>query len=46
VLAVAPVLALLRSRAPRLAPRAIAFASFGVVVAGAFWFVQRVSGRG
>jgi len=45
VLAVAPALALLRDRAPRLAPRVLAFASWAVVTAGGFWFVERVLGH-
>ena len=42
VLAAAPLLAVLRSRSPRLAPRAMALASCGVVLAGGWWFVERV----
>ncbi len=42
VLAAMPLLALLRARSPRLAPRALAMASWGVVLAGGWWFVERV----
>jgi hydrogenase/urease accessory protein HupE len=41
VLAVAPLLALLRSKRPRLAMRTVTVASLVVVAAGAYWFVQR-----
>ena len=45
VLAVAPVLALMRSRLePVLAARIIGAGSLGVIAAGAFWFIERVSG--
>ncbi|TMQ62829.1 MAG: HupE/UreJ family protein [Candidatus Eisenbacteria bacterium] len=46
VLAVTPLLAGLRAGLPRMAPRAIAAGSWGIVVAGGYWFVQRVSGTG
>jgi hydrogenase/urease accessory protein HupE len=42
VLAVTPVIGLLRARRPQLAWRVVAFASCGVIVAGGFWLVQRV----
>ena len=42
VLAALPLLALLRAQWPRIAPRAISFASWGVVLAGGWWFVERV----
>ena len=42
VLACVPVLAWLRSHAPRRAPALIASGSWGVIVAGSFWLVQRV----
>ena len=42
VLAAIPLIALLRSQWPRIAPRALAFASWGVVAAGGWWFVERV----
>lgn len=41
VLAVAPLLALLRSRRPRAASGVVQFGSLVVVAAGAYWFVQR-----
>jgi hydrogenase/urease accessory protein HupE len=45
VLAVAPVLALLRSRLePVLAARIIGAGSLIVIAAGAFWFIERVGG--
>jgi hypothetical protein len=44
VLAVSPVLALLRARAPQHAGRVVVVGSAGVIAAGAFWFVQRVLG--
>ena len=46
VLAVVPLLALLRSRAPRLAPALAATGSWVVIAAGGFWLVQRVLARG
>jgi hypothetical protein len=46
VLAVVPVLFLLRSRAPRLAPAVAASGSWLVVLAGSMWFFQRVLGSG
>jgi len=42
VLAVLPLLALLRTRAPQLAPRVVFAGSVGVVLAGSYWFAQRV----
>ncbi len=42
VLAVVPLLGLVRARAPRFAPRLVTAGSVGVVIAGAFWFAQRV----
>jgi hydrogenase/urease accessory protein HupE len=45
VLAVAPVLALMRSKLePVLAGRIIGAGSLAVVAAGAFWFIERVGG--
>jgi hypothetical protein len=40
--AVAPLLALARARAPRQAPVVVTAASVLVVLAGAWWFVERV----
>ena len=42
VLAVAPLLALIRRRSERAAGRVVTVGSLGVIAAGAFWFVQRV----
>ena len=42
IAAVLPLLALVRASAPRLAPRVIAAGSWGVVLTGGFWFVQRL----
>lgn len=42
VLAVAPLLAVLRAHAARIAPRVVAAGSWGVAIAGAWWFTQRV----
>jgi len=42
VLAVAPLLAVMRVHAARLAPRVVAAGSWGVAVAGAWWFTQRL----
>ena len=42
VLTALPLLALLRAQWPRIAPRALSFASWGVVLAGGWWFVERV----
>ena len=42
VLAVAPMLALLRRRDPLFADRIVAAGALCVTVAGAFWFFQRV----
>ena len=46
VLVVVPLLAALRAFVPRLAPRAIAAGSWGIVVTGGFWFFQRVLMKG
>jgi len=46
VLAVVPLLAGLRAGWPRLASRAIAAGSLGIVCTGGFWFVERVLTRG
>jgi hypothetical protein len=45
VLTVAPLLAALRGTLPRMAPRAIAVGSWGIILAGAYWFVQRLALR-
>ena len=42
VIAAMPLLAVLRRQWPRIAPRAIGLASWGVVAAGGWWFVERV----
>jgi hypothetical protein len=42
VLAVLPVVILIRRLWPRIAPRAISLASWGVVAAGGWWFVERI----
>lgn len=42
VLAIAPLLALLRQRSARVAERVIAAGSLCVTTAGAFWFFQRI----
>jgi hypothetical protein len=42
VLAVAPVLAWLRARAPRANERVIVAGSWVVILAGGYWFLQRV----
>jgi len=42
VLAALPLLALIRRRSEQLSMRAIAAGSWGVVLAGGWWFVQRV----
>ena len=39
---VAPLLMLLRRTAPRAAPRWVAVASWAVIAAGGYWFVQRI----
>ncbi len=44
VLAVAPLLALLRRRSVRASERVVAGGALGVTAAGAFWFFQRVIG--
>jgi len=46
VLAVVPLLALMRSRAPRVAPAFAAVGSWIVIAAGSYWLVQRVLARG
>lgn len=46
VLTVAPLLGALRATLPRMAPRAIAAGSWGIILVGAYWFVQRVALRG
>src|SRR4029077_19829693 len=38
---VAPLLALIRMQAPRLAPRVVTVGSLVVALAGGYWFVQR-----
>lgn len=45
VLTVAPLLALLRARQPAWTPWVLRVGSFGVIAAGAYWFVERVLGR-
>jgi len=45
VLAVMPVLVALRRWVPRMAPRAVAACSWGIIVAGGWWFFQRVLTR-
>ena len=42
VLAVAPLLGLLRGRRPAIGRRAVVWGSATVIAAGSFWFVQRV----
>jgi hydrogenase/urease accessory protein HupE len=42
VVAVASLLAVLRARSPRRAQQLVTAASIGVVLAGSYWFVQRV----
>lgn len=46
VLLIAPALGLLERQAPRLAARVVAAGSWGIIAAGGFWFVQRVSAGG
>lgn len=46
VLLVVPLLAALRAGWPRVAPRAIAAGSWGIIGTGGFWFVQRLLVRG
>ncbi len=43
VLLVAPLLALLRRRSPQQAVWVVRLASLGVIVMGAYWFIERVS---
>ena len=45
VLSVMPVLGALRRWAPRLAPVAVAACSWGIILAGGWWFFQRVLTR-
>ncbi|MCA9728510.1 MAG: HupE/UreJ family protein, partial [Candidatus Eisenbacteria bacterium] len=45
VLAVAPLLALIRAKEPRLTRPVIAVGSVLVILAGSFWFVERVFAR-
>jgi len=45
VLAVVPVLAALRAGWPRLAPRALALGSWGIVCTGSVWFLERIFTR-
>jgi len=42
VLATLPLLAWLHANRPRTAPRVVTAASWGVALAGGFWFVQRI----
>jgi uncharacterized membrane protein len=42
VLVVAVVLAQIRTRSPRIADQIAVVGSVGVIIAGAFWFVERV----
>ena len=42
VLAVAPPLALLRTQRPALARRVVQFGATGIILAGAWWFIERV----
>jgi hydrogenase/urease accessory protein HupE len=42
IAAVLPLLSLLRSRAPRWAPRLVTAGSWGVILAGGGWLVQRI----
>jgi hydrogenase/urease accessory protein HupE len=42
VLAVAPLLAVIRARSVRLGALAVRYGSAGVIAAGSYWFVQRV----
>lgn len=42
VLLIAPALGLLDRKAPRVAARVVAAGSWGIVVAGGYWFLQRV----
>ncbi|HYQ96206.1 MAG TPA: HupE/UreJ family protein, partial [Candidatus Eisenbacteria bacterium] len=46
VLAVVPLLGMLRAGLPRVAARAVAAGSWGIVLTGGFWFVERVLARG
>jgi hypothetical protein len=43
---VVPLLVLLRTRSPRLAPAFTATGSWIVIAAGSFWLVQRVLAKG
>jgi hydrogenase/urease accessory protein HupE len=42
ILAVTPLLGVLRAARPRIALRAVAAGSWGIIVAGGYWFVQRL----
>jgi hydrogenase/urease accessory protein HupE len=42
ILAVTPLLGVLRAARPRIALRAVAAGSWGIIVAGSYWFVQRL----
>ncbi len=42
VLAVSPILALIKKRSERVAQNVVLFASLFVIAAGGFWFVQRI----
>lgn len=46
VLAVSPLLALLARRAPRVHAAVVTALALSIAAAGAFWFVQRLRGRG
>ena len=46
ILVVVPLLGALRAGLPRLAARAVAIGSWGIVCTGGFWFVERVLARG
>jgi hydrogenase/urease accessory protein HupE len=46
ILAVTPLLGVLRAARPRIALRAVAAGSWGIIVAGGYWFVQRLLVRG
>lgn len=43
VLAVAPLLALLQRRNPTIARRVVTLAAWGVILAGAYWFGERIA---
>ena len=46
VLAIVPLLGMLRASLPRVAVRTVAAGSWGIVCTGGFWFVERVLTRG